>query len=249
MAVAVALVVNTVIDAGRNYHRVDRGELGQVISLNQGGYTIYWEQRPNRPPGVPAGFVVTAPDGRPLAINPYRGSETLTLGDTEAIAVATFEAPVDGQYQVRSPLCDIAVSKGLFAGVAPRIGQAVTAGSAGLLVGLGLFLFVFLRRRSSRDSLIGAAAAPGGMTPEWSDTPWGGPPPLAAATPSSTGQPWWAETATSTTGQPTFAPGDPGPNSAAKTATADPGWYPDPEADGLRWWDGAQWTDHRAVRG
>jgi Protein of unknown function (DUF2510) len=26
-----------------------------------------------------------------------------------------------------------------------------------------------------------------------------------------------------------------------------PGWYPDPGNDGLRWWDGTRWTDHRAA--
>lgn len=24
----------------------------------------------------------------------------------------------------------------------------------------------------------------------------------------------------------------------------DPGWYPNPTGDGLRWWDGTRWTDH-----
>lgn len=26
-----------------------------------------------------------------------------------------------------------------------------------------------------------------------------------------------------------------------------PGWYPDPEGRGHRWWDGARWTDHYAA--
>jgi hypothetical protein len=28
--------------------------------------------------------------------------------------------------------------------------------------------------------------------------------------------------------------------------TPPPNWYPDPEGDGLRWWDGTQWPEHRA---
>lgn len=27
-----------------------------------------------------------------------------------------------------------------------------------------------------------------------------------------------------------------------------PGWYADPQGHGLRWWDGAVWTDHRQAR-
>jgi hypothetical protein len=30
--------------------------------------------------------------------------------------------------------------------------------------------------------------------------------------------------------------------------TPPPNWYPDPEGDGLRWWDGTQWTEHRAPK-
>ena len=26
------------------------------------------------------------------------------------------------------------------------------------------------------------------------------------------------------------------------------GWYNDPEGDGLRWWDGSQWTEHRRLQ-
>jgi hypothetical protein len=34
--------------------------------------------------------------------------------------------------------------------------------------------------------------------------------------------------------------------SAAPETTPPPGWYPDPERPGQRYWDGAQWTDHTA---
>ncbi|WP_159599305.1 DUF2510 domain-containing protein [Agromyces humi] len=29
------------------------------------------------------------------------------------------------------------------------------------------------------------------------------------------------------------------------TGVAPAGWYPDTEQEGLRWWDGSQWTEHR----
>jgi len=33
---------------------------------------------------------------------------------------------------------------------------------------------------------------------------------------------------------------------AAPASTPPPGWYPDPESPGQRYWDGAQWTDRTA---
>jgi len=32
--------------------------------------------------------------------------------------------------------------------------------------------------------------------------------------------------------------------SQTSAATPDAGWYPDPQGQGLRWWDGSAWTEH-----
>lgn len=39
---------------------------------------------------------------------------------------------------------------------------------------------------------------------------------------------------------------DHSPVSFGQTARMEPGWYPDPFADGVRWWDGRTWTAHTA---
>jgi hypothetical protein len=42
------------------------------------------------------------------------------------------------------------------------------------------------------------------------------------------------------------AEGEDSPGPAAPGSTPPPGWYPDPERVGQRYWDGAGWTDHTA---
>lgn len=37
-----------------------------------------------------------------------------------------------------------------------------------------------------------------------------------------------------------------GPTVPHQPVMTPPGWYQNPEADGMRWWDGRQWTDHVA---
>src|SRR5919198_5551274 len=43
--------------------------------------------------------------------------------------------------------------------------------------------------------------------------------------------------------RPEASPPPPPPEEAPPTVS--PGWYPDPEGEGQRYWDGKNWTDHR----
>ena len=41
---------------------------------------------------------------------------------------------------------------------------------------------------------------------------------------------------------PAPSPAEPAPSTGGPAA----GWFPDPDGEGLRWWDGTAWTDHQS---
>lgn len=240
--IAIAVLVGGIVDTVSSYESIPRGE-PTTVDLEAGGYTIYWEQRLNRP-GVPEAIQVTGPTGQRIPLARYEGSETFSNSDYEAVAVYTFDAPTSGGYTFLSPLADIGVSKGIFGGIGESVLLAAAIGFAGLLVAIGIALFVFLRRRSARLAMEPGHGSPGAPA-TWSSpggygtsAPYGSAP---SSSPSPAGggfTPEWG---------PAPEPATPAPSQPSALPPA--GWYADPEADGLRYWDGQAWTDHRAVRG
>lgn len=207
-AAAIAVFVVGVVKTFGDYQTVPRGQ-PTYVDLAAGDYTVYWERRVGQEAGMPSDVLITGPNGEPVNLDPYGGEEVINRGNVESLAVYTFTAPTDGAYLVSSPEADVGISKGFFTELGLGVLRAFAIGATGVIAGLALFLFVFLRRRSAQNAVSGTASA---------GAPYRDGSVIAA--------------------EARVPPGSP-----------PPGWYPDPEADGLRYWDGAQWTDHRAVRG
>ena len=192
-----------------------------------------------------ADVTVQAPDGSTVRLTDVVDSaDSYTSGSETFVSVASFSAPITGQYTttVGVPGAIFVVGPGLSA-----IGQVVVWG---LLIGLATILGIIglvvlivglVRRSSSKPKAVAygypaaGAAAPGYGTPAQ---------PYVA--PGQTPQPQIFEQAPGEQQFATPAPADPTPPPAA-AALPPAGWYPDPgRPGGQRYWDGQQWTEHQA---
>ena len=68
---------------------------GQPVTLTAGSWTVFAEDGTLAAPEE-----ILAPDGQPVDIRPLSGSQNYNLSGHSGRGVATFEAPVDGEYLV-----------------------------------------------------------------------------------------------------------------------------------------------------
>ena len=138
------------------------------FSLDEGAQSVY--ERVGRtassssPPTIgPGDITVIGPAGQV----PVRGisyDESIDLGTGHFVAVARFDAPTSGQYrvQIQNGGTTVVVGPSLLSGVSRAGGWLVGTllCALGLLVGLGLLIASFVRRRP-RPAVAGAGPAPG----------------------------------------------------------------------------------------
>jgi Protein of unknown function (DUF2510) len=139
--------------------------LDDFLRLGRSDYLVYEVVEPGAPgPTIdPADIHVAGPQGT-LEVSPADRSETIEVAGGSLVAVAAFTTPTEGQYRVRirSEPTSVVVGPSLLSGVGDATGWLIAAVVAGfaLLVGLGLLLASFLRRRPTATTPYPAAPAP-----------------------------------------------------------------------------------------
>lgn len=188
----------------------------ETVTLDAGKYIVFLEY-----PGAgddfsttpSVDFNITDPDGDPVAIASFFGSQTYNADSHEGEALFTFTAQESGRYTVSSEgeFATIAIGEGLFGGLFAGIAGAAASAFIGVVAALVIMIITAIRRSSSRTrrqlSLVQPSAP--------------GYPPGAPAYPSTPGYP------PGTPGYPSGTPGYP-----PSTTEYPPGWPGTPGAPG-----------------
>jgi uncharacterized protein DUF2510 len=149
-----------------------------IVHLSAGPYLLYEETGSshgfagfsvshNRGTSIaPADLEVTAPDGHRLAVREPGDTQTLTLGSTIYTGAVRFDAPTDGDYELRatsSTATSAIVGRPLTSALGEVTGWFVVGavGGAVFLAGLVLFTVVSIRRRRVESRALLAVAPPG----------------------------------------------------------------------------------------
>jgi hypothetical protein len=235
--------VTRTLEAGTTYAVYERS------SLVSGSGTL---EDPLLASVSPADITVTGPGGVVVPVkDPGQMTQTFTNGGKEYFAVATFDAPASGSYEITiaGEGAEVLVAPS-FSAFGRSIAWVAAIGLGGLLalVGLVLLIIGLVRRASSKK------AAP---TP-YAATAYGQTAVAPTAYQETTyQQPGAVPTSADPFASPSGEPAQPvqpvqpvAPPVAAQPAppvSPPAGWYPDPgRPGGQRYWDGSAWTEHTA---
>lgn len=168
--VATVLLVNGISRFGSiidDFERVEEGETA-TVSLDAGGHTIWLER-----PGIDDEFLyggevsvdIVAPDDTEVPTAVYDTDASYSSGGRDGTAALTFDAPVDGDYEVtpivndfgggtiaigtENPISALGIGFALFFGI----------GTIGFLIALVILIVLLVKRSRSRKQIRAANAA------------------------------------------------------------------------------------------
>jgi len=152
---AIAVIVASVVGYVGDLHRVEAGGDGEVIALDEGGYTVYVEDTPTGP--VSDRLHISAPDGAVVDERPYDGSYSYHDDDRRGVAAVTFHADEDGEYRVRlargepsGPVDAVYIGPGFGRHVGASIVRGIVVGLIGSMLAVAATIALAVARGRSR---------------------------------------------------------------------------------------------------
>jgi hypothetical protein len=155
-------------DRIEGFQRVDVPGTAQVV-LGTGGYSVYHEYT-GASSDIGIGFVgmpavtITSPSGDAVDLRPYTTNVTYSGSGYEGEGILTFDADEAGTYVVEAsgePGSEVAIGRGIGAGMVGTVVGAFVAGGVGILAGLIVAIVVGVRRSQNRRSRMGPFGPPG----------------------------------------------------------------------------------------